>query len=151
MLPVLLFLLCTLNLYWLHKTAWGIFSGMITFFPLLRLLNGGWREGCRQQTKSQVSLTHCCVLAMSSSHFQASNVFCWVTVLQGIFSSWWVSSLTQRRNSKPASDFSSFLTWGKCSAHGKCEFSYVLYHLPLFLAPACTQTYLWIWELPRLP
>lgn len=131
MSSVLLFLLCILNPYQLHKTAWGIFKWS-PYSQMLRLLNEGWREGWRQQPKSQVSLTHCCVLAVSSRRFQASNGFCWVTVLQGIFPLWLIPSLTQKRNSKPASDFCSVLPWGKCLGHGKRGFFSFLYHLPLF-------------------
>lgn len=112
---------------------------------MLRLLNEGWREGWRQQPKSHVSLTHCCVLAVPSSCFQASNVFCWVTVLQGIFPLWLIPPLTQRRNSKPASDFCALLPWGKHPGHGKHGFSSILYHLPLFpgscLHPALSLGY----------
>lgn len=84
---------------------------------------------------------------MSSSHFQASNVFCWVTVLQSIFPLWLIPSSTQRGNSKAAPGFCSLLPWGKCLGHGKRGFASIWYHLPLF--PGCSLIS-GVWQPPWL-
>lgn len=44
----------------------------------------------------------------------------------------WLIPFTQRKSSKPASDFCSLLSWGKCLGHEKSGLSSILYHLPLF-------------------
>lgn len=96
-----------------------------------RLLNEDWKEGWRQQPKAQIFLTHCCVPAVSSSCFHASNIFCWVTAWQGIFPLWLIPSL--RAN----------LLLISARVMAKADLSPFYITFPFFLATAYTSLYHW--------
>lgn len=106
---------------------------------MLRLLNEGRKEGWKQQPKAQIFLTHCCVPAVSSSCFQASNIFCWVTAWQGIFPSWLIPSLRANLLLICALSCPGESAW----VMAKADLSPFYTTSPFFLDIAHTLLYLW--------
>lgn len=106
---------------------------------MLRLLNEGWKEGWGKQPKAQTFLTHCCVLAVSSSCFHASKVFCWVTVWQGIFPSWLIPSLRANLLLISALSCPEESAW----VMEKVDLPPFYITYPFFLATVHTSLYLW--------